>query len=445
MIEFLQILLTFILFSLIITVPVNIFNSKIFINRKYYNLDVASFNLILNCNILLLISFLPFSLSAFNLFFIFIYSIIFIYIYFIKNFRFNLIKNFIQSISIFLIIFLIISTNVAGELNLGWDAKYFYYIKALFFIENQSFGDLNKFVHNEYHPHLGSFFWAFFWNLMPLKLEYFGRLFYVFLFCFSIFYVCHNNLKDKIFENTIFILLILITYMYDRFSGLQEILIFSFFIIISKYFFLLKNSNNTWYVFFIILSCNLIIWFKSEGIFYSTILILLLNLSTQISKKIKIYSNLFYISIIILKIIIYQYFDFAWGQITIYQNDFSYANVRAWHLNYIFNLNFATILHKLKFIIPFIFYYSLINVCFVVGFIILLASNFQKKIDSYTKIVNYYFIFNIILIMCIYLFSDREIENLVRTTMERIIFTSSGFYVFLIINFLKNLNKTFLK
>ena len=79
------------------------------------------------------------------------------------------------------------------------------------------------------------------------------------------------------------------------------------------------------------------------------------------------------------------------------------------------------------------------------GFIILLALNFQKKIDNYTKIVNYYFVINIIFILCIYLFADREIENLVRTTMERIIFTSSGFYVFLIINFLKNLNKTFLK
>ena len=445
MIEFLQILLTFILFSLIITVPVNIFNSKIFISKKYFSLDVASFNLILNCNILLLISFLPLSLSLFNFFFIFIYSAIFIYIYFIKNFRFNLIKNFIQSISIFLIIFLIISTNVAGELNLGWDAKYFYYIKALFFIENQSFGDLNKFASNIFHPHLGSYFWAFFWNLMPLKLEYFGRLFFVFLFCFSIFYICHNNLKDKFFENIIFILLILIMYTYDRFSGLQEILIFSFLIIISKYFYLLKNSNNTYYVFFIILSCNLIIWLKSEGIFYSAILILLLNISTQISKKIKIYSNLFYISIVVFKLIIYQYFDFTWGQITINQTDFSYADVDPWHLDYIFNLNLAIIFHKLKFIIPFLFYYSIINVCFVVGFIILLALNFQKKIDNYTKIVNYYFVFNIILIICIYLFADREIENLIRTTMERIIFTLSGFYVFLIVSFIKRLNKDFLQ
>ena len=37
--------------------------------------------------------------------------------------------------------------------------------------------------------------------------------------------------------------------------------------------------------------------------------------------------------------LIFEYFDFGWGQITINQTDFSYANVHAWHLDYIFDLN----------------------------------------------------------------------------------------------------------
>jgi len=430
MIEFLQILLSFFLFSLIITVPVNIFYSKLFISKKFFSLDIASFNLILNCNILLLLSFLPFSLKLYNLFFIIIYFTIFIYIYFVKNFSFNLFKKFIQSISILLIIFLIISTNVASELNLGWDAKYFYYIKALFFIENQHFGDLNKFAANVWHPHLGSFLWGFFWNLMPIKLEYFGRLFYVFLFCFSIFYICHNNFKDKFIGHIIFILVISFSYIYERFSGLQEILIFSFLVILSKYFSLLKSSNNTWYVLFILLSCNLIVWFKSEGIVYSTILVMLLNFSSQISKKIKIYSNLFYITIIVLKIIIYKYFNFT-------------LNAQPYHLDYILNLNFDVILYKIKFILPFFLYYLTINVFFVSGLIILFALNFQRKINNYTRLLNYYLIIIIIFIFCAYLFRDAEVEYSVRTTMERIIFTSSGFYVFLIASFFKNLSKNF--
>ena len=428
MIEISQILLSLILFSLIVTVTVNIFNYKMFVNKKFFNLDISSFNLILNCNILLLMSILPISLRLYNSLFIFSYLIVFIYIYFIKNFKFNLLKNFIQFISIFFIIFFIISTNVASELNLGWDAKYFYYIKALFFIENQHLGDLNKFTNNVWHPHLGSFYWAFFWNLMPIKLEYFGRLFYVFLFCFSIFYICHNNFKDKFVGNIIFILVILISYKYERFSGLQEILIFSFLAILSRYFFLLKNSNNISYVLFILLGCNLIIWFKSEGIVYATILVLLLNFSNQISRKIKIYLNLFYISIIILKVIAYQYFDFAFV-------------AQPYNLDHILNLNFSIILYKLKFILSFFFYYSLINVFLVSGIIILFTLNFQRKIDNYTKLLNYYFIFSIMFIFGAYLFRDMEVEYAVRTTMERIIFTSSGFYVFLVVNFFKNLNK----
>ena len=279
---------------------------------------------------------------------------------------------------------------------------------------------------------------------MPIKLEYFGRLFYVFIFCFSIFYICHNNTKNNFFENIIYILIILIFYKYERFSGLQEILIFSFLVIISKHFYLLKN-NNIWYVLFIILSCNLIIWLKSEGIIFTLILIILLNISNQISKKIKFYASLLFISLVILKLIVYEYFDFTLGQISVYGSDPSNFEVQHVYLDYIFNLNFEMIVHKLKFVIPFLFYYSLTNVFFVLGCIILFALNFQKKIDIYTKILNYYFIFTIISIISIYLFSNLETERLVRTTMERIIFTSSGFYVFLIINFIKSFNKKFSK
>jgi len=429
MIEFLQIILIFFLFSLMITVPINIFNSGLLTNKKFFSLDIASFNLILNCNILLLLSFLPISLGSYNLFFIFLYIIIFIYNYFVHNFKFNLYKNFILFLSIFIIIFLIISTNVAGELKLGWDAQISFYIKALFFVENQNFFDLKKFVYSAWHPHLGSYFWAFFWNLMPIKLEYLGRLFYVFLLCFSIFYICHSNFKNRFIGNVIFIIAILIFYKYERFSGLQEILIFSFLVLLSKYFSLLKDSQNKYYVFFIILGCNLIIWFKAEGIVYSSILILLLNYSNQVSKKIKIYTNIFYVFIVIFKIIIYKFSD-----ITLLDN-----SAHPYYFDYISNLNFELIIYKLKFIVPYFFYYGITNVFFISGIIILFTLNFQKKNDNYIKLLNFYLILNFIFILSAYLFRDMEIEYSIKTTMERIIFTSSGFYVFLIINFFKNL------
>ena len=109
-------------------------------------------------------------------------------------------------------------------------------------------------------------------------------------------------------------------------------------------------------------------------------------------------------------------------------------------INYFLDLNYQFIIYKLKFIIPYLAYYILNNIFFISGILILLILNFQKKKDAYIKIINFYFILNIIFIISAYLFRDMEIEFSIKTTMERIIFTSSGFYVFLIINYFKSLN-----
>ena len=309
MIELLQIIFIFFIFFLSLTVPINIFNTNLLNNKNKYNLDIASFNLLINCNILLLLSIIPIALSSYNLLYLITCSFIFIYIYFIKNHQLKDFKKNLILISFFFIIFLIIAISVANELKLGWDAKYFYYIKALFFAEDQILYNIKRFAFGTWHPHLGSYYWAFYWSLMPLKLEYFGRLFYVFILIFSLFYVCHDSSKNNFRNNIIFSLLILIFYNYEIFSGLQEVLIFSFLAILSKYFFQVKYSENRYFVIFIILGCNLMMWVKVEGIVYSSILILLLNLSNHIPKKMKIYSSLSFFALFFFKIIIYQFFN----------------------------------------------------------------------------------------------------------------------------------------
>ena len=120
-------------------VPFNVLDSKIFNKKSFFFLDIATFNLIINFNILLLLSILPTSLDISNLIYLILYISLFIYLYLLKNYKLNLLKGFFQFKIIFFIIFLILSINVAGELNLGSDAKYFYYIKALFYIQGQNF------------------------------------------------------------------------------------------------------------------------------------------------------------------------------------------------------------------------------------------------------------------------------------------------------------------
>ena len=112
-----------------------------------------------------------------------------------------------------------------------------------------------------------------------------------------------------------------------------------------------------------------------------------------------------------------------------------------YEFDYLINLNFDFVIYKLKLIIPFLIYYSLNNIIFMSGILILIYNKFYNLNKEYNNSVILYLFLTTGFIFSAYLFRDMEIEYSVRTTMERIIFTSSGFYVFLIINFFKNLNK----
>jgi hypothetical protein len=227
----------------------------------------------------------------------------------------------------------------------------------------------------------------------------------------------------------------LLFYKYERFSGLQEILIFSFLVIASKFYSKILNINNKYFIIFSILLCNLILWSKAEGIIYAIIMIMLLNLNNKIFFKEKIYINLSFLFMFFLKYLIYE----------ISNNVMLEKTGHPYSINYFLDLNYQFIIYKLKFIIPYLAYYILNNIFFISGILILLILNFQKKKDSYIKIINFYFILNIMFIISAYLFRNMEIEFSIRTTMERIIFTSSGFYVFLIIDYFKRFEYKLIK
>ncbi len=428
MIEIFQIFIFFFIFSLFCLVPFNIRGSKIFNKNKFSFLDISTFNILINLNVLLILSFLPISLSIGNLILGFSYVSLFVYGYLIQNNRFHFLINFFKCNIIFFIIFLVISMNIAATLNLGWDAKYFYYIKSLFYIQGQHFSDLQSFEHNVYHPHLGSFLWAFFSNILPLKFEYFGRLLFVYFYLLSIFYICQNN-NNNFKSNLIFIFIITISYTYGRFSGLQEILLFSTLAILSKYYYYLKNSENLIYILFIILGCNLLLWFKAEGVVYASILIVLMNLNNKILFNTKICINLIFITLFLFKVLIYYLFNMNINGQPFYS------------LDYIMTLDLMTILYKLKVLISYLIYYGINNFFFVIGFIVLVYLNAQLKFNNYLKTINYYFLLSFLFILVAYLFRNLEIEYFVRTTLERIVFITSGFYVFIIIDFLNNFNK----
>ena len=119
---------------------------------------------------------------------------------------------------------------------------------------------------------------------------------------------------------------------------------------------------------------------------------------------------------------------------------------------YILSLGFEIIIEKSKFITIWLIYYILNNVFFALFLIVLLYEKFYLK--SYSRIKDYdltilsYLICIILFIFSAYIFRDVEIVYAIRTTMDRLIMTSSGFFVFpciiKLVKILKIDNKKFL-
>ena len=428
MIEILQIIFFSLVFTLLLFLPFNIFNRT----NYFQNIEIAektSLNLAINLNILLLFSFLPLSIQLIQPFVISIYLLILIFSY-RKNFF--LILEFLKSFFPLIVIFFLLAVHVSTEIYLGWDAKYFYYIKSLFFYEEKTIFDLYKFEHSAWHPHFGSYLWGFFWSLSYVGNEYFGRLFSLFLFCYS-FFIISKISKKQLTNNIVFLILIFLSYEYEFFSGLQEILIFSILILISKYFFLItkQNNNEILFICLIFLFSNLLIWIKSEGIIYFFITLLLLLAQNQILIKRKLYLLSLFIIFYILKLIIYDLSDLNNGQKTFY------------NLEYIFNLDFNIILYKLSNIFIWFIYYLSNNVFFAIFILVIFYEKFFIKNINFNKSIYYktlmiYLFFIILFIIFAYIFRDMEIEYAIRTTMDRLIMTASGFFVYPSIKLLIN-------
>ena len=419
--EIIEIVYIFLIFSLFSLSPLNIFHMNV-INFNYLNKDNFFFNLIFNLNILLLFSLSPLKLSEYSM-----AIIIILILFFIKNyfFLFKNLKDYSFNIIFFFVIFFILSIQVASVLDLGWDAKWFWYIKSLYFSDNQTFKELSNYVYNDYHPHLGSFIWSFFREFSFNKYEYIGRLFYVFFYVAGIFFVTKNIFKDKLKNIIIFLLIAFITQKYIYFSGLQEILIFTILIFISKFLYSFIIDRSPIYLFFILLSANLLIWIKAEGIAYALIVLVSINFISKLDLKQRILINISFLFIIVLKILIYKFFQIK-------------VNDQPYYIDYITNLDLPTLFYKIKYILLYLSYYSFKNILLMCVPIIIIF-NYKKIIqDEYFKLIFIIFLMNIIFIFSAYLFRDMEVVYSLKTTIDRIVFSSSGFYLLLIINEFKN-------
>ena len=405
--------------------PLNIFDKT----NKELRINVLNYNFIINFNILLFLSLISLPIKNYQLIYITILLLTFFYTLLVSKISyFHLIKKNIINFSIIYFSFFIIAINISSNLNFGWDAKYFYYIKSLFFFEGLGLNELREFEHNKWHPHFGSYLWAFFWSLPFMEIEYFGRLSYVFIFCFSIYFITkipNNNYHSVL----LYLVILILLFKYDRFSGLQEILIFSYLSIASKILYDLENKKKILDLIMLILITNLIIWIKAEGIVYSLIILTIFLFNNKVIVKEKVFIFLSFMIFVSLKYNVYLLYDLE-------------LNAQPYNFESFFSLSIENLYYRFEKILIYLGYYSLINPIFLIGVILTILLNFLNNDKILTKNFNIYLILNTLFIFSAYLLRDLEIVYSLKTTLERIVFTSSGFYVYLIIIFI---NKKFKK
>ena len=425
MTEILNIFCSLLIFLLISSFPLNLscYKKKTFLNKNYF-FDTMSLNLLLNICVIFLISFINIDYSLYFIFVIFISIVFNLFFFFkIKNY-FQFYKNEIFLFFIFLnlIIFFFLVRNP----TLSWDGLENWYFKAQNFFYNFNFLDLNDIENMGYYPHFGSILWGFFWKNSLLQYEYFGRLIYIFIFLLSIFSICDLLNKNNLFKFLTVVLILLTCYDNFLFKGYQEILIFSFFIFVSKYFYIytLDQSKNSLFICFLYL--NLLPWVKNEGYLFVIIFITsLFFMIHKFPKKLEIISFIFFSCIlVILKNYIY----------------YKYLNLNLIHGG---DLKFSFEIHIIKdFIIAMIigfivaFFKYKIWIFLIITFLLLKNNRLSQKQLNFFNFLKINLILYFVLILGIYYSvanSSQGLEWWVSNSLDRILYSISGFFIILII------------
>lgn len=426
MIEFFSIFIQLVLITIFCYVPTNI---CLFL-KSNNNLDILNrleIGIILNLFVLLILSFVLRSGSNvvyYILIIIFLNNLLFLskdilHKYKNKSFKINFIFLF------FIFLFSVFSIDLSNNLKIGWDAQNYWLIKKLVFTNGGDFFDLKNTPRNDY-PYLGSFIWHIYSKFSLLGYEYFGRLFYIYLFLLSIFSIS-SIIKIKNFEKTFLILvLIFLIYKIDLFNGYQEILNFSLLILLTKIFYEIFTNNLSIKKFdkkfiYLFILINSILWIKSE----STVLIIIFLLSiffmNQVNFKVKIIMSLVFMLLLLHK---YCIFDFIGLSHEIQKGNYEYFKI----FNFFDFVNFPRIILVLKYLL----FYSLNNIIYILSiFILMVMIKFDKQ-NIFILLFSLMFGFGLLFFMSAFLLTSFPLQWALWVSLDRIMFETSGLYIILV-------------
>ena len=98
----------------------------------------------------------------------------------------------------------------------------------------------------------------------------------------------------------------------------------------------------------------------------------------------------------------------------------------SYSLNYVLNLDFMTVISKLKTVMLFLIYYLTINEIMILNLIILALIYYINYKDFNSIRFTYIFLLlNFIFLLSAYILTSLDAEYYVRTTMDRLIFSTS--------------------
>ena len=428
MIEIFQALIQFFILFIFFLFPITPQVNNILLKKYNFKIfDIICINIVLNLNCYLLLSALEINL---NILFIInaICALIFFFFHFKKNILF-LKKIGFQIIFLFFIVNISLFLNSMNDLKLHWDGVAHWIFKASAYFQGLGFVNTG----NTAYPHLGGFVWGYFWKNSIIQKEYVGRLTFIFIYVSSIFCLMSLFKKTiKVIYQLLFVTIILaLTYDKDLFGGYQDYLIFSLLIINSKFLYLIINttSKNKFLVIIFFLSAYIGSWIKQEGFVYFVITTFLLIIFEKEKKK-KLYFLLTLLTLIFFYFILKKIFN---NQLSFDQelNSQLFASVNFFNIIEILkNINFN--------IIVTIFKYPL----WILTLMCIYLSLRNKK--NYYQFRHFYFFFliNIIFIYFLMTFTCLNIgssgcELVLRVSLDRIIFQTSGFYLIFIIVFLE--------
>ena len=428
MIEIINII--FLIFSMIWITSFPLIKNNLKNNLVFYkitNLEKISINLSFFLNIILILSF--FDIKQEYIFFTLLFLPLINFFYFKKII-------ILKDLAILFFFIFVLSIAISANLTLEWDAAELWIYKTLNFLSGNDFKNLSEIPGGATsYPHLGTFIWAFFWKNSFFNAEYVGRIFYVFAYCLSILIIINIEKKQTLKKMLLIFAFFILTLDYYLLSGYQEYLVFS--ILIFIFYFYLKFYEKRQIIFLIPVAffINSIIWIKNEASFFILFFLLFAFFYNFIDRK-KINKELIFLSIFFVFAVFIKYL--------IFHQSFNLVNT-GWED---YELNNLSEIFKFDYFIErssaifFSIFVALIKCKAYLVFLVVTIFYFNR--NNFKKLMPYilFLLLNLSLIFLIYyLTNDPNWKHYLATTVDRLLFQTSGVFLIPTVYYLKqNIN-----